>query len=190
MLEPIFYKSRFSGAQLSQSEYLKEEIDNFRKNILVLPQDKRFDFIIKKSKPFLAEANTLKSKRKRTETENRQLVLCTSLLNFFSEQAELYSESAINNELLINEVTTDNPKTANPKKSIQQQLINKPLSKKEACNFIGISMPKLNLYIKEGYLSQVTVGRRKFITPKAIQKFLEENEYISGKPLKIKKSNI
>jgi hypothetical protein len=191
MYEDIIIKSRFSGEIISHSESMIEEIENLRKNLENVPIDKRLSYIYKSAKPYLKEYKILESKKRNTTLENAQFDRCNGFIQFFNEQAEIYENfSAKNDKKLIEEPKPDieysySADTDRSSKANQTQT--KHMSKKQACEYIPVSMPTLNLWIKEGYLSEISIRGRKFISVASIEKCMAENEYNSSQPLKIKR---
>ena len=194
-MENIITYSKLNGQIIPMTKFIQEEIESLKYKIENFPEESRIDYIVKLSNPYLKEYKKLQKVNTKTDIIESKLIMCRTILDFLKDQMQYYiliDTAKDPNKFMLTSEESDTPdNTCNESDSKEVPKPNKdplkPLTKTQACEYMNVSMPTLNKWIRTGKLSVIDMGGRKYITIDALQKMIRENEFNSSQPLKIKK---
>ena len=194
-MENIITYSKLNGQIIPMTKFIQEEIESLKYKIENFPEESRIDYIVKLSNPYLKEYKKLQKVNTKTDIIESKLIMCRTILDFLKDQMQYYilidTAKDPNKFMLTSEESDEADKThiEPDSKDVPIPITDplKPLTKTQACEYMNVSMPTLNKWIRTGKLSVIDMGGRKYITIDALQKMIRENEFNSSQPLKIKK---
>ena len=184
-MENIITYSKLNGQIIPMTKFIQEEIESLKYKIENFPEESRIDYIVKLSNPYLKEYKKLQKVNTKTDIIESKLIMCRTILDFLKDQMQYYilidTAKDPNKFMLTSEESDEADKThiEPDSKDVPIPITDplKPLTKTQACEYMNVSMPTLNKWIRTGKLSVIDMGGRKYITIDALQKMIRENEF-------------